>query len=101
MLTAERARLRTLDTIVGTIALPLYQGQLAGGRPVLVHSDRHQRQGQRRCLGLNYSTKRTYAEVGNAIRTAPLEKDATLTFVAGTVDVSPERTVVPSDGVSP
>lgn len=52
-------------------------------------------------LGLNYSTKLSYAAVGKAIRTATLEKDATLTSVAGTVDVSPGRTVVPGDGVSP
>src|SRR5215213_8074044 len=57
--------------------------------------------GNAEALGLNYSAKLTYAAVGNAIRTATLEKDATLTFNAGAVDFSPEQTVVPGDADHP
>jgi hypothetical protein len=91
----------TLDTAAGTITLPLYQGQLSDGRLVwYVLTDTNDK-GNADALGLNYSAKLTYAAVGNAIRTAILEKDATLTFNAGAVDFSPERTVVPGVGPDP
>ena len=91
----------TLDTTAGTITLPLYQGQIADGRSVWYILTDTNDKGNADALGLNYSAKLTYAAVGNAIRTATLEKDATLTFNAGTVDFSPERTVVPGDGANP
>jgi hypothetical protein len=91
----------TLDTVAGTIKLPLYQGKLKDGRAVwYVLTDTNDK-GNADALGLNYSTKLTYAAVGKAIRTATLEKDATLTFKAGAVDFKPERTVVPGDGATP
>lgn len=91
----------TIDTTASTITLPLYQGKLTDGRAVwYVLTDTNDK-GNADALGLNYSTKLTYAAVGQAVRTATLEKDATLTFEAGAVDFSPERSVVPGDGAKP
>jgi hypothetical protein len=79
----------------------LRSGTLTDGRAVwYVLTDTNDK-GNADALGLNYSTKLTYAAVGKAIRTATLEKDATLTFKAGAVDFKPERTVVPGDGANP
>jgi hypothetical protein len=91
----------TIDTDAGTIKLPLYQGKLQDGRTVWYILTDTNDKGNADALGLNYSTKLTYAAVGQAVREATLEKDATLTFAAGTVDFSPERTVVPGDGDKP
>src|SRR5215208_7084787 len=87
----------TLDTVAGTITLPLYQGQTQDGRSVWYIVTDTNDKGNADALGLNYSAKLTYAGVGKAIRTATLDKDASLTFDAGTVDFSPERMVVPGD----
>jgi hypothetical protein len=94
-------RAGTLDTDAGTITLPLYQGKLADGRAVWYILTDTNDQGNADALGLNYSAKLTYAAVGQAIRTATLEPDATLTFSGGAVDFSPERTVVPGEGDTP
>ncbi|PWU82334.1 MAG: hypothetical protein DLM72_02305, partial [Candidatus Nitrosopolaris wilkensis] len=51
--------------------------------------------GNAHALGLNFSPKLTYAAVCQAVRVATLEKDTSLTFNAGTVDFSPNRTLVP------
>ncbi len=48
-------------------------------------------------LGLNYSPKLTYSQVGNATRVATLEKNTTLTFNVDTVDFKPNRTLIPGD----
>jgi hypothetical protein len=91
----------TLDTTAGTITLPLYQGKLKDGRAVWYILTDTNDKGNADALGLNYSTKLTYAAVGKAIRTATLGKDATLTFKAGAVDFTPEPNVVPGDGENP
>lgn len=88
----------TIDTDAGTITLPLYEGQMADGTPVWYILTDTNDQGNADALGLNYSTKLTYAAVGKAVRHATLEADQTLTFAAGAVDFSPERTLVPGDG---
>ena len=93
-------RAGTLDTTAGTITVPLYQGKLEDGRTVWYILTDTNDKGNADALGLNYSAKLTYAAVGKAIRTAKLEKDATLTFKAGTVDFAPERTVVPGEGAN-
>lgn len=94
-------RAGTLDTTNGSITLPLYQGVLKDGRAVwYVLTDTNDK-GNADALGLNYSAKLTYAAVGTAVRTATLEQDSTLTFDAGAVDFSPERTVVPGEGADP
>jgi hypothetical protein len=50
-------------------------------------------------LGLNFSSKLTYADVGKAVRKATLDKDLSLVFEAGKVDFRHERKVTP--GVAP
>lgn len=94
----------TVDADAGTITLPLYQGQIrsgqeqmAGGEKVWYILTDTNDKGNADALGLNWSPKLTYANVGRATRIATVEKDATLTFESGTVDFSPERTVVPGD----
>jgi hypothetical protein len=46
-------------------------------------------------LGLNFSGKLAYANVGNAVRPATMQPDGTLVFERGTVDFSPEHSVTP------
>ncbi|MBA3287628.1 MAG: hypothetical protein H0U21_06345 [Acidimicrobiia bacterium] len=77
-----------------SITLPLYRGQMSDGRNVWYiltdTTDRANADG----LGLNFASKLAYADVGRAARNARLEADASLTFRGGTVDFSPERSVV-------
>jgi hypothetical protein len=85
----------TVDVEALTITLPLYAGQMASGEPVwFVITDTND-EANAAALGLNFSAKLSYAEVGNAVRTARMESDATLTFDQGAVDFSPERSITP------
>jgi hypothetical protein len=87
----------TVDTSAGTITLPLYKGQLASGESVwYVLTDTNDK-ANADALGLNFSSKLTYGDVGKATRVARLEEDTSLTFESGTVDFSPERTLVAGD----
>ncbi len=86
-----------VDLNAGTITLPLYQGQLKDGRKVWYILTDTDDKGNADALGLNYAPKLTYAAVGKAVRTATLEKNATLTFDSGTVDFKPVRDLVPGD----
>jgi len=93
-----------VDLNASTITLPLYQGQVKtnstegdGVKKVwYVLTDTSDR-GNAESLGLNWSPKLTYSQVGNATRVATIEKNTTLTFNAGTVDFKPNRTLVPGD----
>jgi hypothetical protein len=84
-----------IDVDAGTIELPLYEGQMADGTPVWYILTDSNDKGNADALGLNWSPKLTYADVGDAVREATLEADTSLTFAEGTVDFSPERTIVP------
>jgi hypothetical protein len=87
----------TVDTSAGTITLPLYKGQLASGESVwYVLTDTNDK-ANADALGLNFSSKLTYGDVGKATRVARLEEDTSLTFESGRVDFSPERTLVAGD----
>ncbi|HSD58819.1 MAG TPA: hypothetical protein VLB04_11620 [Methanotrichaceae archaeon] len=90
-----------IDLDAGTITLPLYQGQMKDGRKVWYILTDTDDKGNADALGINYAPKLTYADVGNATRTATLEKNATLTFNSGTVDFKPERSLVPGDAPNP
>ncbi|MBA2488460.1 MAG: hypothetical protein H0V36_03945, partial [Chloroflexi bacterium] len=46
-------------------------------------------------LGLNFSAKLNYAAIGMSVRNGWLQPNGTLEFDRGSVDFSPERTVVP------
>ena len=87
----------TINLTAGTITMPLYQGQLKDGRKIWYILTDTDDKGNADALGLNYAPKLTYADVGKAVRTATLEKNATLTFDSGTVDFKPEHKLVPGD----
>jgi hypothetical protein len=84
-----------IDFNAGTITLPLYLGQMKDGRKVWYILTDTDDKGNADALGLNYAPKLTYADVGKAVRTATLEKNATLTFDRGTVDFKPVHNLVP------
>jgi len=85
----------TINLTAGTITMPLYQGQMKDGRKVWYILTDTDDKGNADALGLNYAAKLTYADVGKAVRTATLEKNATLTFDSGTVDFKPMHNLVP------
>lgn len=87
----------TLDQDAGTVTLPLYQGQLISGEPVWYILTDTDDAANAAALGLNASSKLTYAAVGKGVRSATLEDDASLTFAAGRVDFSPELALTPGD----
>ncbi len=91
----ELLRAGEIDTKAGTITLPLYQGKLESGENVWYILTDTDDEANAAALGLNFSAKLSYANVGNAVRSARLEDDASLTFAAGRVDFSPERAVTP------
>jgi len=93
-----------VDINASTITLPLYQGQVKtnstegnGVKKVWYILTDTSDKGNAESLGLNWSPKLTYSQVGNATRIATIEKNTTLTFNAGTVDFKPNRTLVPGD----
>ncbi len=93
----ELLRAGEIDAEAGTITLPLYQGQLESGENVWYILTDTDDEANAAALGLNFSAKLTYADVGGAVRVARLEDDASLTFAAGRVDFSPERVVTPGE----
>jgi hypothetical protein len=90
-----------IDLDNGTITLPLYRGQLASGEPVWYILTDTNDAGNAAALGLNFSAKLTYSEVGNAVRPAHLEADGSVTFERGAVDFSPERSLTPGEQPNP
>ena len=87
-----------VDLDAGTVTLPLYEGQMNNGKAVWYILTDTTDEGNAEALGLNFSPKLNYSNVGRAARTARLRTDNTLTFSRGTVDFSPDRRVVPGDG---
>ena len=87
----------TVDVEAGTITLPLYRGQMESGENVWYIVTDTDDEANAAALGLNHSSKLTYANVGRGARTARLEPDASLTFMQGTVDFSPERMLTPGE----
>ena len=85
----------TVDQQAGTVTIPLYKGQMASGESVWYILTDTDDAANAAALGLNASSKLTYAAVGKGVRSATLEDDATLTFASGTVDFSPELTLTP------
>ncbi|MDX2162421.1 MAG: hypothetical protein SF162_13925 [bacterium] len=87
----------TVDLDAPSVTLPLYRGQLASGEPlwyVLIDTND---EANAEALGLNFSAKLTYADVGNAVRPARMEADSTITFERGAVDFSPEWSITPGE----
>jgi hypothetical protein len=84
-----------VDLQNATVTLPLYKGKLRDGRLVWYILTDTDDEANAAALGLNFSSKLTYA--GPGARLATLENDATLTFDRGAVDFSPKHSVVPGD----
>ena len=78
-----------------TVQLQLYKGRLEDGRAVWYVLTDTTDERNAAALGLNFSAKLNYADVGRACRSARLEKDGTLTFAKGAVDFAPQRKLKP------
>lgn len=87
-----------VDLDAGTVTLPLYEGTLRNNRSVWYILTDTTDEGNAAALGLNFSPKLVYSDVGRAAREATLRPDATLDFRSGIVNFRPEREVVPSEG---
>lgn len=87
----------TVDTEAGTIELPLYRGTMTDGRVVWYVVTDTDDAANAAGLGLNHSSKLTYADVGRAVRSATLGPDLELVFAEGAVDFAPERSVMPGE----
>jgi len=86
-----------VDLDKGTITLPLYEGAMKSGQSVWYIVTDTDDKGNADQLGLNYSPKLTFADVGRSVRKATLDSKFKLIFDAGTVDFSPKRSVTPGD----
>ncbi len=86
-----------VDLTAGTIKLPLYRGAMADtGETVWYVLTDTTDQVNATALGLNLSSKLAYAATCRAVREARQEFDGSLTFAAGAVDFSPERSATPA-----
>ncbi|MBD2258389.1 hypothetical protein [Pseudanabaena sp. FACHB-2040] len=84
-----------VDQQANTVTLPLYQGRLQDGRSVWYVLTDTTDQRNTEALGLNFSAKLAYAEVGQAVRNAVLDREGMLVFENGAVDFSPVRSIEP------
>jgi len=78
-----------------TTTIPLYLGHDKAGKNVWFILTDTTDQDNADALGLNFSAKLAYADVGRAARDAWLQSDASLLFDTGAVDFSPRRILVP------
>jgi hypothetical protein len=86
-----------VDPAAFTVTLPLYRGQMRSGQPVWYILTDTTDKANAEALGLNFSGKLAYAEVGRAVRVARLQPDTSLTFESGTVNFAPNRSLTPGD----
>ncbi len=89
-----------IDTAAMTATLPLYLGHMRDGRTVWYLLTDTDDKGNADALGLNYSSKLSYADVGRAVRKATLDKNSELVFDVGTVDFGPEHKLTPGTGAN-
>ena len=88
----------TLDQEAGTITLPLYKGQLASGESVWYVLTDTTDEKNAAALGLNFSAKLVYADVGRGVRRASQQLIAGKTVVVfenGKVDFAPAHSITP------
>jgi hypothetical protein len=86
-----------VDVDNGTVTLPLYHGHMSGtGKNVWFILTDTDDEGNAKALGLNFSSKLTYAYVPGkkGARTGQSEADGSITFDAGTVNFAPAHTIV-------
>ena len=76
-----------------TVELPLYRGEIEDGRNVFYIVTDTTDEGNAQGLGINFSAKLAFADIGRGVRNATLQSDGLLVFEEGTVDFSPERQV--------
>ncbi len=93
-----------IDLDEGTITLPLYKGKVRDG-PDDFHTVWYiltdtTDKGNAEALGINHSSKLSYAEIDKAVRYAKLHSNAELVFTRGMVDFAPER-IVTGDSFPP
>lgn len=86
----------TMDLDAGTITLPLYRGQMKDGKNVWYVITDTDDEANAAALGINFSSKLTYAGSCRGARDGKFERDGSLTFTQGTVDFSPVQSVVPA-----
>jgi hypothetical protein len=86
-----------VDRDNGTITLPLYDGVMKSGEVVWYIVTDTDDAGNASALGLNYSAKLTFSDVGRSVRKATLGPKLKLTFEAGAVDFKPQRSAAPGD----
>ena len=83
-----------IDTVNGTITIPLYKGSLKGtNKNVWYVLTDVSNQGIAAELGLNFSAKLNFA--ANAARTGNLDANGNIVFDKGTVNFAPKRFIVP------
>jgi hypothetical protein len=88
----------TVDQDAGTITLPLYKGQLASGESVWYILTDTTDESNAAALGLNFSAKLNYADVGRGARRASqqlIDGKTVIVFESGKVDFSPVHAVTP------
>jgi hypothetical protein len=88
----------TMDLEAGTITMPLYKGQLASGELVWYILTDTSDEKNAAALGINFSAKLNYADVGKAVRRASqklVNGATTVVFDSGKVDFAPVRSVTP------
>ena len=82
----------TVDINASTVTLPLYKGRMVTGQTVWYVITDTTDKGNAEALGLNWSPKLTYSDLGT--RVANIGPNNTLIFQNGTVDFSPKHQVV-------
>ncbi|MEO7338465.1 MAG: hypothetical protein ABIV63_17970 [Caldimonas sp.] len=88
----------TLDVEGGTITLPLYKGQLPSGEAVWYVLTDTTDEKNAAALGINFSAKLVYADVGRGVRAASqqlLGGKTVVVFAKGKVDFTPVLSITP------
>jgi len=75
----------------------LYRGQMASGEAVWYVITDTNDAANAAALGINFSAKLSYTDVGNAVRPATLNADFSVTFERGAVDFSPVHSITPGE----
>ena len=88
----------TVDQEAGTITLPLYRGELPTGESVWYVLTDTTDEKNAAALGLNFSAKLIYADVGRGVRPASqqlIDGETTIVFERGRVDFAPALSITP------
>ncbi|WP_051378654.1 hypothetical protein [Derxia gummosa] len=88
----------TLDEEKGRLTLPLYKGRLASGETVWYILTDTDDEANAAALGINFSSKLSYAAVGRGVRHASqqlIDGETVVVFESGRVDFSPVHAVTP------